>query len=311
MFKRWLMSITAGPWRSGSWAALLAVLAVIGTAVPIMMVSPLLFVGSGGVVAITALRQELDGLGRALLLGSLVLLVAGVLVGLGPALLAVVFILFWAPLVLAAQGVRRWGLTGGIQVIVVLTIVVLLVGHQSNFQSEQFIGAYAELFQKQVAAGTDGEVAIARLEQVFGWLQTYFWGWISASFGLLWMVALLLGRYWHSLVDNPGAFAREFEAVRLGFVPVLLALVALMAGASNGNVLAWEVAALIFIGVAWQGLACVQAGFSRRNAGRLVRWVFYSLLVVFAMQMALALALIGVLDNFFNFRRRFGEGDGR
>jgi|GEM_PF-2298318 len=311
MFKRWLMSITAGPWRSGSWAALLAVLAVIGTAVPIMMVSPLLFVGSGGVVAITALRQELDGLGRALLLGSLVLLVAGVLVGLGPALLAVVFILFWAPLVLAAQGVRRWGLTGGIQVIVVLTIVVLLVGHQSNFQSEQFIGAYAELFQKQVATGTDGEVAIARLEQVFGWLQTYFWGWISASFGLLWMVALLLGRYWHSLVDNPGAFAREFEAVRLGFVPVLLALVALMAGASNGSVLAWEVAALIFIGVAWQGLACVQAGFSRRNAGRLVRWVFYSLLVVFAMQMALALALIGVLDNFVSFRRRFGEGDGR
>ena len=304
MFKRWLMAAAAGPWQSGSWAALLAMLAVVSTAAPVMLLSPVLFVASGGVVALTALRQELGSLWRALVIAAIVLLVAGYVVGIGGSLVAVVFAVFWAPVFIAARGLRRGGFSRGVQVVVLLAVVLLLLGHQSGFQPTTFLDEYLETIKQQVAVGVDAETNIAKLAQLFGWLERYFWGWISASFGVLWMMSLLLGRYWHAMLDNPGAFAREFEALRLGLMPVLIALVVAVAGVLGGSVLAWEVMALVLFGVFWQGFACLQAIFRARNVNRVVWIAFYCLLIIFALQVALVLVLIGLLDNLFDFRTR-------
>lgn len=258
----------------------------------------------------TALRQGVGDLWRSLAVAALALFAAGLALGLGSALVAMVFIAFWVPVVLSVQGVRWGGIGRGVEVVVLLSVVLLLVGRQSDFQPGSFLANYSQAIEQQVASGVNPEANVARLAQLFDWLERYFWGWISASFGLLWMSALLLGRYWHSLLDNPGAFSREFEDVRLGLVLPTVAIVAVAMGSYSASPLAWEIAALVSLGVAWQGLACVQAAFKARKANRLVRIGFYCLLVVFALQVVLALALIGLFDNLFNFRKRLTANDG-
>ncbi len=118
---------------------------------------------------------------------------------------------------------------------------------------------------------------------------------------------MLLGRYWHALLDNPSAFSREFAALRLGPVIVLAIVVAVIAGIQGAGTIAWEVATLLSVGVFWQGLACVQAVFNAREMSGMARVGFYCLLVVFALQVALVLVFIGLLDGFLNFRSRLAH----
>jgi len=311
IFKRWLTTVAAGPWQAGSWVALLAMLAVVGTAAPFMLLSPILFIASGGVVALTALRQELVSLWRALAVAASVLLVAGYAVGVGSSLMVVVFLAFWAPLFIAARGQRRAGFARGVQIVVLLAIVLLLAGRLSDFQPALFLGEYSQAIQQQVASGADAEANIAKVGQLFDWLEQHFWGWISASFGVLWMSALILGRYWQAMLDNPGGFAREFEALRLGMAPAIIVLVVGAAGVIGGSPIAWEIAALVLFGVFWQGLACVQAIFRARKVNRLIWIGFYFLLTIFALQVASVVAIIGLLDNLFDFRARLVVDDQR
>lgn len=309
MFKRWLLSVAAGPWQAGSWAALLSLFAVVGTAAPVMLLSPLLFVASGGVVVLTALRQDINSLGIALLIAAAVLLLAGFLSGLGGALTAVVFAMFWMPLVIASWGVRQGGISRGVQLVVLVSIVLLLGGRFSGFEPGVFLGEYSQLVTQQVTPSPEAEANVARIEGLFAWLERYFWGWVSVSFGVLWMTGLLLGRYWHSMLDNPGAFGREFTALRVGLFPGGIALLLILGALSGAGEIAWELAALMLFGVFWQGLACVHASLVARKVGRIVWIVFYGLLTVFALQVAVVLVLIGLLDNVFNFRARLAVTD--
>ena len=76
-----------------------------------------------------------------------------------------------------------------------------------------------------------------------------------------------------------------------------------LAGLNSEATLTWEVAGLIGLGISWQGLACVQWQFNARQTGKVVSWVFYSVLVIFGLQMALVLMVLGLVDALFNVRR--------
>ena len=301
---RWLALVAAGPWQSGSWAALLAIATIFAMSASQVLVAPLLLLASGGVLALTALRQPPSSVVRVGFIAVGLLTATGFMVGVGGVPAIMLLVIFWAPVMLAAWAVRRHGLGRGVQLVTLLTLILLLSGHSSDFDPSPFIAEYRQLMVDQLAGTAQSELAIARFQQIFDWLQRYFWGWLSASFGLLWMSAVMIGRHWHSVMDNVGAFRREFAQLALGVFPALVLVLAVVFGLSSETVLAWEVAGLVGLGVAWQGLACVQWQFNVRKTGKLVRWIFYFVLVLFGLQMALVLMVLGLVDALFNFRTR-------
>ena len=299
---RWLSFVAAGPWQSGSWAALLAIATIVAMSASLVLVAPLLLLCSGGLMALTTLRQPPSSLVRVVAIAVGALIAAGYAAGVGALFAVMLLVVFWAPVMVAAWGVRSADLGRGVQLVIVLSLLLLLSGHSSEFDPEPLVAEYRQLMVDQVSASAQSELAIARFQEIFDWLQRYFWGWLSASFGLLWMTALMVGRYWHSVLDNSGAFGREFAALRLGFFPLVGLLVAALAGLTSEATLTWEVAGLIGLGISWQGLACVQWQFNARQTGKLVSWIFYSVLVVFGLQMALVLMVLGLVDALFNVR---------
>ena len=301
---RWLALVAAGPWQSGSWAALLAIATIFAMSASLVLVAPILLLASGGVMVLTTLRQPPSSLARVALIAVGLLTATGFAVGVGGLLAIMLFVVFWAPVMLSAWAVRRGDLGGGIRLIVILSLLLLFSGHSSNFDPVPLISEYRQLMIDQLAGAAQSEPAIVRFQLIFDWLQRYFWGWLSASFALLWISALMVGRYWHALLDNEGAFGREFAALRLGFLPVVILLLAIAAGLNSQQALAWEVAGLVGFGISWQGLACVQWQFNVRKAGKLVRWVFYTVLMLFGLQMALVLMVLGLIDALFNVRSR-------
>ena len=128
-------------------------------------------------------------------------------------------------------------------------------------------------------------------------------------FGLF--VTLLLARWWHALLDNPGGFGKEFRALRVDR-RLAVVVIAIAAGAfiTDGAVrsvcgeLLW-LAGVVYI---FQGLAVIHSVVVSRGAA--VGWLvaLYVLLAVFPPQVLVLLAIGGFIDTWVDLRYRLGAG---
>lgn len=299
MFSRWLTLVASGPWQAGGWAALLGMLAVLSSALPLVPLAPLFFIGSGAVIVLTVLRQRIREAVQVIAISILATLLVGMAVGFGSVLMAVMLMGFWIPVFIAAIGVKASGLRQGLLLLTLLMAVTLVLGSmQPVTLPGEFVGLLLEQVNQQAAQPVAPEVEQA----VRYWLVTYFWGWVSLSFGLMWMLALFTGRQWQGVLERPGAFATEFETLRFGAAFSVLTLVTALVGLFGANVMAQQLAAIGGFCLAVQGLSCVQAILRARDVNRVVRFVFYFLLLVYMLQLAVILSLVGLVDNVVNVR---------
>ncbi|MFT7234587.1 MAG: Na+-transporting NADH:ubiquinone oxidoreductase subunit NqrB, partial [Methylophagaceae bacterium] len=123
------------------------------------------------------------------------------------------------------------------------------------------------------------------------------------------VLGLLLGRAWQAGLYNPGGFAEEFQQIQLGKVPaiitILMAAIALISGA--GFAIIQNCLPILLVLFSVQGVAVVHCvvRMQQKHKGWLV--VMYVLLLVMMPQMVFLLAVVGVLEQWFNFRRRSVE----
>ena len=127
-------------------------------------------------------------------------------------------------------------------------------------------------------------------------------------------VTLLLARWWHAVLDQPGGFGEEFRALRLprhsGYAALALCAVAWFAsGWASTLAFDWLMTLVVLFGL--QGIALVHYVVKRRNAS--VAWLagLYVALAIMpqpASGVALGLALAGLSDTWVDYRRRFGMG---
>ena len=123
------------------------------------------------------------------------------------------------------------------------------------------------------------------------------------------LISLYLGRWWQSLLYNPGGFGREFRELRLGrrmaLATAVLVVAALLAGKVAGS-LGVELLILAVTIYMIQGLAVAHALVASRGAS--VGWlVGLYFLVLFASPHAmLAVGIAGYADSWLDFRKRFG-----
>ena len=131
-------------------------------------------------------------------------------------------------------------------------------------------------------------------------------GLVAAGFTINVMLGLLLGRAWQASLYNQGAFAEEFCQLKLGKKAALLvvALMAITLSPLRHN-MAWLVDCLpVLLSLfALQGLAVLHSVIRTKQKSKLWLVAVYVLLFVMMPQMMVLLATVGVVEQWFNFRK--------
>jgi hypothetical protein len=131
-------------------------------------------------------------------------------------------------------------------------------------------------------------------------------GLIAAGVSINVMLGLLLGRAWQAKLYNPGGFATEFHQLRLGKpVAMLTVAVTVIATSPLGDslVVIRECLPVMLAVFALQGISVAHAIVKQQQKRPFWLVVMYLLLVVMMPQMVVLLAVIGVLEQWLNFRK--------
>jgi len=128
-------------------------------------------------------------------------------------------------------------------------------------------------------------------------------GLLAWAIALTAIAALLLARWWQSLLYNPGGFGVEFHAIRFDRLSATLLFTALMGCYLLGQeYVSW--ASLLGLPLLLSGVALVHHGVAFAGLG--TRWivVFYVALVILQGPLSSVLIGLGFLDSVMDFRSR-------
>ena len=120
------------------------------------------------------------------------------------------------------------------------------------------------------------------------------------------MISLLIGRAWQAALYHPGSFKVEFYQLRFGktMAIIMVALLAITVLPSSYTLKILQDCLPIFLVLfALQGLSVIHAIVDERKKQPFWLAIIYILLVAFMLSMLVLLAIIGALDEWFNFRK--------
>jgi len=304
MFKGIANFAMQGRWSAALATAALSLLAII--------VPPLSYLASGVIVLTTLRMGPKEGLlvvvaslavftGFAvLLLGNFVISVGLLLSGLLPIYLVTLILGFTRSLSLSVLAAAGLGL--------LVVLVMHLVLSEPALWWQQMLQPFVETLQQQPGWQASQEQTSA----VAASIASLMTGFIGAGITLNALFGLFIGRSWQAKLYNPGSFADEFVNLQLG-KPAALLTVALIAisllpiKASLPIVVdCLPVMLVIFV---IQGLAVVHKRLRQRQKTKLVvvAYVVLAVLMFMLPPLAIVLAMIGVLEQWRNFRKDSAE----
>lgn len=276
------------------------------------LIFPLIGLLSAACVGLVVLRQ---GARAGAMTAGASTLACGLLMALifGNPLPALGFLLMqWLPIGLLGQMLRssrslaittQAGLGFGLLAIVVQYIGM---GDPRAFWAEQL----KPMAQRFVEAGLfDQAQSVETVSQLAGVMC----GVVAAGILLQLLFSLYMARWWQALLYNPGGFAAEFHQLRLYRLVAFPGAIILLLWLLPGVVLpeALNCLGALFLSLfLLQGLAVAHGVIGGMKSPQ--RWliVTYLMLFVFMPQMVMALAIIGLLDVWIDFRTRFQHRQG-
>ncbi|MDH5407818.1 MAG: YybS family protein [Gammaproteobacteria bacterium] len=128
---------------------------------------------------------------------------------------------------------------------------------------------------------------------------------LMTCFGIA--IGLFIARWWQSLLYHPGAFAEEFQELRLGRVVTIATLLLIAMFYIGDGMLAELAKNLLFVTLGMlllQGLAVVHAVVNRLKLNSTWLVLMYVLLFVAVPFMMIVIIMLGLLDNGLDFRNR-------
>ncbi|MDC9725720.1 MAG: DUF2232 domain-containing protein [Gammaproteobacteria bacterium] len=291
----------------GRWQAAIAVaLLSLGA----LMLPPLSYLVSG-VISLSTLRMGPKEGAKIVVASTVVFtLLAGLL--LGQFYISGLFLLSsWLPILgisLVLGYTRSLALSllaaGGLGIVLVL--VTYLVLPDPALWWQEIIEPFMATFVEQPSWQLDESETQLLLSNLSGMMT----GLIAAGFSLNLMLGLLIGRAWQAKLYNPGGFASEFTELKLGKPAAIVTTILMVAAISPlGESLAilQDCLPVILTVFALQGLSVVHAIVRQKQKHTFWLVAIYVLLIVILPQMMVLLAMIGVLEQWFNFRRHSSE----
>lgn len=222
---------------------------------------------------------------------------------------AVVLLLGWVWGWVMAGALRRVNgqgfalLVGALVGVVALIAFPVFVSNSGDWWREVIVVLGESL--RALNPGTDPAL-FDQLVEVFSTRASIMTGMVVSAAIFIAILMLLMGRWWHAILDNPGGFSREFRQLSLDrriSVAVLLAVVVSFFAGGGVSAFGAEVFSVAFVLFIFQGLAMVHAVVAQTGAWSGWLLVMY-VMVVLAPQMLLILATAGFLDTWLDFRKR-------
>jgi hypothetical protein len=295
------MKVLAAWIMRGPWQATLVVVTATLLVLWLPVLSPVLFL-SGAALALVVLRQ---GAARALKVLLLAMIAGSVLtLFITGSIMPLVWLvlIYWLPLLGLAvvlritisldTTVRLLAIAGALAVIV----FYLTIGEPSGWltnPSQQATEAFS------ADTGIDQTTMLQWLQVV----ETLVPGLFVASLLMSLLAALLLARWWQSLLYNPGGFRKEFHQLRLGkwlaIIMIVLFVATLISGADVPLIA--NITLVMSMLYLVQGMAIAHGIVTKLGLSPAWLVAFY-ILVVFAISQLVI--ILSVIDAWANFRNR-------
>jgi predicted membrane protein DUF2232 len=280
-----------------------AIVATTLSALISMLMLPFAYLISGSVLALITLRKG-SAIGLQTLFASLLVLTIFIkLADLPPQFSIAYALVIWLPVWFASTALRLSEQQGWLICTVAMLVVSLIIAAYVT------IGDVANWWQQWFDLMLEKAVPAERLEQYTDILKAGA-AMINAMMAMALMLnivlAVLCARWWQSRLFNPGAFRKEFYAMRLpaAILPVsgIIMLLIFTLGEPWQSMLRDITVILMFVYL-MQGISSVH-----RNVDKLklsTAWLvsMYFLLVLMP-QMGLLIACLGMTDVYINWRRK-------
>ena len=292
-----------GRWQSAIIIATMSLLA--------LMLPPVSYLASGIIALCTLRAGPKEGI-TVLLIATSVFALAAMLLMNQPLLAGVFLMLNWLPvygisLMLGYTRSLSMSLlvTTGIGILLVVGIYIVLPSPAEWWL--QMMMPMVEMLEAQPGwklSQTETQSFVSALSRVMTGLL------VAGLFANI-VLGLLLGRAWQAELYSPGSFAKEFQQLRLGKVAATVMAVTTVTAllASSSVPLLQDCIPILIVLFVVQGLAVTHAIVRLQQRHKAWLIVMYILLLIMTSQMAVLLALIGVLEQWFNFRQGSLEQD--
>lgn len=266
-----------------------------------LLLPPLMYL-SAAVVALVALRKGPNE-GLLVMAGAAGVVALAGLAALGNAIPAVALAAtLWLPVWALALLLRKSASQG------VLVSVVALVGLGTVVLLYLALGSPADWWQEQLLAikPTLAERGMELDDEALAQVSRVMTGGIVALGLLGVMSSVWIGRWWQSLLYNPGGFGQEFREMRVDRRVAYGALAVLLLSLLGGGPgqLAMELVPLVLTVYMVQALAI--AHWIVKARGLSVGWLvgLYLMLVLFWPWIMVVLGVFGLADSWTDLRRR-------
>jgi uncharacterized protein YybS (DUF2232 family) len=149
----------------------------------------------------------------------------------------------------------------------------------------------------------------APIKDVKGWIDNfshYMTGMFAAGTVFSLLFGLFLGRWWQSLLFNPGGFKQEYLALSTGrslAIGSLIILAAAYFAAGTLSEIAWNITILLFALYTVIGTSVLHVVFSRTKMSRFAVPLFYVTLILVP-QVLPPVAIVGLIDAWLDIRKK-------
>ncbi len=264
-----------------------------------LLLAPLSLVSSAAVALVTLRRGASEGL--------LVLVCSSVAAGILAALtqisyqFIVVYVLFlWLPIWLIAIVLREGRhISLAVEIAVLIGIVGIVAYYLYNVDP-------ASMWKQVMPKMVPPNVPTEKIQQTIDVLAPYMTGIAAAGavFGMC--LGLFLGRWWQSVLYNPGGFKQEFLGLRVEprLAMICLAIIGI-AMVSSGAVsqIAWNTSILLLVLYTFIGTAVLHTVFANTKISQFAVPMFYITLFVIPYTL-LPVALVGFSDTWLDIRKK-------
>lgn len=276
--------------------------AVIGLAATLLL--PFAQVISGTVMALLVLRHGAPQAAFHGVIAVALLLVISLLLSVPVSQVLANAAVIWVPVMLLAALLRsRRSLTFTLQVAALIALLVtlafyLLLGDPAAYWSDVLVNVAAAF--RDMGLQQHAETLLAQREIVAGQMTTLV---VLATWSLYVTVLLLGYAIFRSLADKPAEFGR-FCDLNFGKVLALTMAITSVLAVLTGSVWLQNLAFVAFALFWFQGLAIVHWLHAERGLPILVVILVYALIPLLNALLIMALAVLGYIDAWFEFRRR-------
>jgi len=276
-----------------------AILTASTLAVLSMLMPPLSIVSSAAVALVTLRKGAKEGI----IILACSCLVAGIISTFLQIsyLIALIFaLLLWLPVWVIAVVLRE-----GRHISLAVEIAVLL-GIAGAIAFYLFNSDPASMWEEILPQMVPPKAKVENVQEMIAEIAPYMTGVFAAGVVNIMLFGLFLGRWWQSLLYNPGGFKAEFLMLkaqpRLSWICIVLVAVALI---SHGKIseIAWNAAIIMFVMYVFIGTAVLHPIFAGMSIGNLAVPMFYITLFLIP-HVLLPVALVGLADSWLNLRNR-------